>query len=280
VLVAVVALVASACNLTAPTDPGPLRYRDEIFTAVTKTPSVVYGHSVSQTGVDTTLYGDVYEPTGDTSPLRPMVIWIHGGSFSGGSRTSPEIVDEANTFARKGYVNVSISYRLSAQGCTVINGACVESIVDATEDAQAAVRYFRANASTYRVDPTRIAIAGTSAGAITAMNVGYRADQAETSGTPGVSSDVKAAVALSGARLLGTCDPGDAPALLFHGTSDSLVPYQWATNTVDCAHAAGLWAEVITWPGEGHVPYAAHRTQILDQTTNFLFNTLSVRLLL
>ena len=277
VVVAAVSLVATSCLLNAPTDPGPLRFRDEIFTSVTTTPNVIYGQALSQSGVDTVLKADVYEPTSDTAPLRPLVIWVHGGSFKSGSRTSGELVDQANVFSRKGYVNASISYRLSAQGCTVVNAACVESIVDATEDAQAAVRFFRANAATYRIDPTRIAIAGSSAGAITAMNVGYRAVVPGNSGTPGVSSEVGGAVALSGARLLGTCDAGDAPALLFHSQDDPLVPYLWATNTIDCAHGAQLWAQLVTWEGSGHVPYVQNRAQILELTTNFLFNSLHVR---
>lgn len=277
---AVLALVLSGCLLTPPTDPGTLRFRDDVFPGVTKTADVVYGQATSQSGVPTTLRFDLYEPTGDAAPLRPLVIFVHGGSFSGGSKTSAELVDQANHLGRKGYVSASISYRLSARGCTVIDAACVESIIDATEDAQAAVRFFRANAETYRIDPTRIAIAGTSAGAITALNVGYRAVVPGNSGTPGESSDVAAAVSLSGARLLGTCDPGDAPALLFHGTTDVLTPYAWAENTKACADGADLWARIVTWEGDGHVPYAQHRAEILDKTTTFLFNALRVRGLL
>lgn len=277
VVLAVLALVSTSCLLHAPTDPGPLRFRDEVFTAVTKTANVAYGQAVSQAGQNVTLRFDLYEPTGDEAPLRPLVIWIHGGSFAFGSRTSPEIVDQANIFARKGYVNASISYRLSERGCTVVDVGCIESMVDATEDAQAAVRYFRANAETYGIDPDRIAISGTSAGAITALHVGYRAQVPGNSGTPGPSSDVRAAVSFSGARLLGNCDTGDAPALLLHGSADSVVPYAWAQNTITCAHDADLWAHLTTWEGDGHVPYTEHREQIIEQTTNFLFNSLQVR---
>lgn len=273
---AAIAMVCSSCLMLAPNDPGTLRFRDELFSNVTITSNVTYGSAVRQDGSTMTLQADVYQPTGDTAPLRPLIIWVHGGSFKSGSKTSGEIVDQANVFSRKGYVNASISYRLSAQGCTVINGACIESIIDATEDAQAAVRFFRQNAATYRIDPDRIAISGTSAGAITALNVGYRAEVPGSAGAT-VSSEVRGAVSFSGARLLGSCDTGDAPALLFHGTADSLVPYEWATNTENCAREAALQLHLVTWPDEGHVPYAAHRTQIIDTTTTFLFNALDVR---
>ena len=138
------------------------------------------------------------------------------------------------------------------------------------------MRYLRANAAALKVDPNRIAIAGSSAGAITALNVGYGPEAVGNSGNPGFPSTVRAAVSLSGAAILTTPNPGEAAALLFHGDADPLVPYQWAVNTVNAAEAAGLQVNLTTWPGEGHVPYVEHRQQILDQTRNFLYWTLDL----
>lgn len=274
-VVACFSLVASGCALPLLTPPGtaPLRYRDLVFSTVTTTTNMTYGSAVDQQGHTVTLTLDVYRPSGDTITSRPAIVWVHGGSFSSGDKTSPELVDEATTFAEKGYVNVSINYRLSPDGCSAgaPTASCVTAIVDAMHDAEAAVRFLRANATTYGVDANRIAIDGTSAGAITAMNVGYNPDDPGTSGNPGFSSAVGGAVSLSGAKILGTANAGDAPSLLFHGTADPLVPYQWAVNTVNEAQAAGLTAYLTTWQGAGHVPYVQHRTEILDQTTNFLY---------
>src|SRR3954469_20208519 len=111
------AVVAAGGDLAAIPGDGPLRYRDEIFSTVTKTADVAYGSAVDQTGANVTLKLDVYRPAGDTVTKRPVIVWVHGGSFRAGSKTSPEIVDEANTFARKGYVTASIDYRLSPTGC-------------------------------------------------------------------------------------------------------------------------------------------------------------------
>jgi acetyl esterase/lipase len=273
-------LVATGCevHLIRPSGDAPLRYRDEVFTDFTKTSDLVYGSAVNEAGQTIDLLLDVYEPTGDTATARPAVVWVHGGGFAVGSKTSPEIVDEATTFARKGFVNVSINYRLSPNGCSAggVTVTCLAAITNARHDAQAAVRYLRANAATLGVDPDRIAIAGTSAGAITALNVGYGSDDPGSSGNPGYSSAVAASVSLSGARLLTAPNAGDAPALLFHGTADFTVPYQWAVNTVDSAKAAGLEAYLTTWEGAGHVPYLQHRTEILDQTTNFLYHKLQL----
>ena len=93
----------------------------------------------------------------------------------------------------------------------------------------------------------------------------------------GFSSAVRAVQSISGAELAGgPINAGDAPALLFHGTNDGLVPYSWATDTVDRATAAGLLAVLRTWEGAGHVPYSQHRTQILDETRNFFYSQLDL----
>jgi len=277
-LLAGISLLAAGCDLhlLVPDGPAPLRYRDEVFGAVTTTGGVPFGSAVDQTGQNVTLLLDVYQPTGDTVQGRPAIVWVHGGGFSQGTRTSQEIVQEATAFAKKGYVNVSIDYRLWEGGCFPVTAQCVTAIVDAKHDAQAAVRFLRANAATYRIDPTRIAVAGTSAGAITALNVAYGPEDVGTSGNPGFPSTVRGAVSLSGAAILTQPNPGEASALLFHGTADPLVPYQSAVNTVNAATAAQLKVFLTTWEGEGHVPYAAHRTQIIDQTTNFLYWTLDL----
>jgi acetyl esterase/lipase len=249
-----------------PPGPAPLRYRDLVFAGVSTTTNIVYGSAVNQSGQTVTLRLDLYEPTGDTVAARPLIVWVHGGSFSSGDKSSPELVDEANTFSRKGYVNASINYRLTPGGCSAgaPTASCVRAIQEALEDAQTAVRFFRTNASTYEVDVTRIAIGGTSAGAITALNVGFSSSENPT-------AEVAGAVSLSGAHLLGVIDAADAPSLLFHGTADNVVPYAWAVDTVDDATAVGLDSFLTSWAGAGHVPYTQHRTEILDQTTNFLW---------
>jgi acetyl esterase/lipase len=278
-VLAVLSIVVMGCDLRTTTPPGaaPVRYRDAVFSTVVTTSDITFGSAVNQQGQTVVLKLDAYVPSGDAVTKRPAIVWVHGGSFSSGDKTSAELVDEATTFAKKGYVNVSINYRL-ASGCSAgtPTAACVTSIVDAKHDAQAAVRFLRANASAYGVDPTRIAVAGTSAGAITALNVGFDPTDPGTSGNPGFSSATQAAVSLSGAAILTTPGSGDAPSLLFHGTADPLVPYQWAVNTQADATAAGLVSELTTWTGDGHVPYVQHRDQILTETTNFLFWTLNL----
>jgi dipeptidyl aminopeptidase/acylaminoacyl peptidase len=64
--------------------------------------------------------------------------------------------------------------------------------------------------------------------------------------------------------------------VLFHGTADPLVPYTWAQATVKEAKQAGLVAQLVTFPGDGHVPYAQHRDQIIDKTTSFFYKELDL----
>ena len=209
----------------------------------------------------------------------PLVVFIHGGGFRGGDKSSAELVDEANVFARKGFVNVSINYRLSSTGCPGSDtGACIVAINQAREDAETAVRFLRANASTYRIDPNRIAIGGSSAGAITALNVGYSPENPSAGDHQGYSSAVRAAQSISGAELASgsTINAGDAPALLFHGTADPIVPLSWAQSTFDRAKAANLVVVLRTWEGQGHVPYSQNRTQILDETRNFFYSQMDL----
>jgi acetyl esterase/lipase len=280
-LAAVLAVLLVGCHpLHEPEGDAPLRYRDDVFSTVTRTADITYGSAVDQDGDTVTLRLDMYEPQGDTVTARPAIVWVHGGSFRFGNKTSPEIVEQANYFARKGYATVSISYRLDSVGCTggdIVR--CVTAIHHAREDAQTAVRFLRANADTYDIDTDRIAIGGTSAGAITALNVGYSPENPGPGDHQGHSSAVRAVQSLSGAMIAsGPIDAGDAPALLFHGTEDNLVPYSSAQQTVADAEAVDLLAVLRTWEGEGHVPYGQHRDQILTETRNFFYHRLALKL--
>jgi para-nitrobenzyl esterase len=276
VVVVVVAGVVPAGASTRVHATG-VRYRDDIFRAVNTRTDITYGTAEDQTGTVVTLKLDMYTPRGDTAASRPAIVWVHGGGFSRGDKTSPELLDEADQFARKGYVNVSIDYRLAPVGCIgTITLSCLVGIVQAMQDAQTAVRFLRSRATKYGIDPTRIAIGGSSAGAITALNVGYNASDPGPGDHQGFSSAVEAVQSLSGAALGTTPGPHGAPALLFHGTADPLVPYAWAQATVEEAQAAGLVAKLVTWPGDGHVPYLAHRAQILTTTRNFFYRQLDL----
>ena len=81
------------------------RYLNEIFSAVTTTSNVNY----SETYSDVFHQMDVYKPAGDSEVNRPLIIYMHGGSFYGGDKVMTDCVDFCESFAKRGYVCASIN---------------------------------------------------------------------------------------------------------------------------------------------------------------------------
>jgi dienelactone hydrolase len=275
-LVALVAVLATAlssgCTVPEPQGDSPLRYRDQVFTGVTVTSNIQYGSAPDAQGTPVALRLDLYRPTGDTQTSRPALVWVHGGSFSGGDKTNTVPVDVANTFARLGYVVVSINYRLLGSGCVSNPSSCTVAAVEAKRDAQAAVRWLRANAATYGIDPSRIGVGGESAGAITATLVGLLSEDVGESGNPGWPSTVRGFVSVSGGLPTGgIATAGDAPGLFFHGSADTVVPASWSFNTAVEMLNAGVPAWLQIQNGAGHVPWGQHRALYLQQANWFLY---------
>jgi dienelactone hydrolase len=279
--VALVALLAAGliagCTVPEPPGAAPLRYRDQVFSNVTVTSNLQYGSAPDAQGNPVALKLDMYRPTGDTQTSRPALVWVHGGSFTGGDKTNIVPVDVANTFAKLGYVVVSINYRLLGSNCVSNPSGCTVAAIEAKRDAQAAVRWLRANAATYGVDPTRIGIGGESAGAITATLVGLLSEDVGTSGNPGWPSTVDGFVSVSGGvPTASIASPGDAPGLFFHGTADNIVPAAWSINTAVAMLNAGVPAFLELQDGAGHVPWAQYRTLYLQQADWFLYHSLDL----
>jgi predicted esterase len=272
-------VVLSGCLVPRPPGDGPLRYRDAVFAQVDVTRDLQYGGATAQNGTATALKLDVYQPRGDTQTKRPALVWVHGGGFSGGDKADLADADVSSTFARLGYVVVSINYRMITTPCggASIPPACFAAAVDAQHDAQAAVRWLRRNAAAYRLDTTRIGIGGISAGAITATEVGLRPEDPGTSGNPGFSSAVGAFVSIAGGLPNGVfASAGDAPGLLFHGDADAVVPFAWSAQTTETMLRAGVPAFIQPLAGGGHVDYTRYRTRYLEQSDYFLYSFLDL----
>ena len=282
VLVTVALGMATACTLPPPAGKAPLRYRDVIFSHVTTNDGLTYGSAPDLSGAPVTLTLDMYRPTGDTQSRRPAIVLVHGGGYTGGTSREPDIVGLADAFAQRGYVAVSINYRLlgTAERCgqeDPPSAACVTAVTAAQNDAQAAVRWLRAHATTYGVDRTRIAIEGASAGAGTALAVAVDAQDPGDSGNPGYSSRVGAAISISGdfphseAPLYG---PSDSPILMFNGTADRIVPYPAAVQTASDLRHAGVPVMFEPLQGAGHVPFSTDGTLMTRQSVYFAYDFL------
>ena len=275
-------MALAGCTVPEPPGKAPLRYRDAVFANTTVTSNLQYGSAPDNNGSPVALMLDLYQPAGDAVAARPAVVWVHGGGYCCGDKASGASADLAQKFAHLGYVTVSINYRLLApNGCSAGSGSvsstCTVAAIAAEHDAQAAVRWLRANAAQYRIDTNRIGIGGDSAGAITATLVGLDPQDPGDSGNPGYPSTVGAFMSLSGGSPgAAFASAGDAPGLLFSGTADPIVPYVWSAQTAGALLNDAVPAFLESFDGAGHDPYIQFENQIDTQSDYFFYTFLGV----
>ena len=133
---------------------------------------------------------DIYLPEEGDGPF-PVIVFIHGGAFIGGQRRDFQIGHVIDGILR-GYAVVSVGYRLADEA----------RFPDAVFDVKAAVRFLRANAEKYHLDPNRFCAAGASAGgyfaAMLAATEGIDAFEDPAMGNAEYSSAVQAVIGLFG----------------------------------------------------------------------------------
>jgi len=140
---------------------------------------------------DIPLLLDIYIPETPIASPMPAVIWIHGGSWKYLDKSNNHMLRSIKALAEHGFFAVSIDYRLSG----------VAPFPAAVEDCKCAVRWLRANAEKYNIDPNRIGVLGSSAGGHLAMMVGCADETAALEGNGGwadFSSQVQAACSYYG----------------------------------------------------------------------------------
>ncbi len=126
-----------------------------------------------------TLYLDVYKPINDKNTLRPIILFIHGGGFSGGNYK--DVTNQAKAFAARGYVAATASYRLGFFRPVVpdnypfaLDKAEPErAAYRAIQDIKGAVRFLKGRNKADSSDVTNFFIGGFSAGAIISLNVAF-----------------------------------------------------------------------------------------------------------
>jgi acetyl esterase/lipase len=216
-------------------------------------------------------------PAKGTGPF-PAIVCIHGGGFRAGDRHGYD--DMIRQLAQRGYVAVTVEYRLSPKF----------PFPAAVHDVKASVRWLRANAKKYHVNPNLIGAMGGSAGANLAEMLGVTEGVKMLEGTEGnadQSSGVQAVVSYFGptdftksygksvdaaevlplylggnaeqarvrhlqASSLYWVTPNAAPTLCIHGTKDTYVAHEQAVWFVDKMKAAGAEAELMTMENAGH----------------------------
>lgn len=207
-----------------------VRYKDEITDSVrfeTYTYAQKDGKSLDM---------DVYFPMNDNQTKRPLIVYVHGGGFSGGTRNSPGIPEFCKRLAQHGYVVSSISYRLTRQG-TATEFGCDCAADDkkvtfrkAVEDLQDATFFMIKNREKMGIDPYSIILSGSSAGAETVLNTAYQPPYCYglDDGPVSYAGVISMAGAIPDTSKI--YKESAVPSLLFHGTCDNLVPYATAPH--------------------------------------------------
>jgi len=161
---------------------------------------------------------DLYLPA---SVVRaPGVLVLHGGGWAWGNKR--EFRSQAAYLAAHGFVSACFEYRLSRE----------RIYPAALDDAKTAVRWLRANAARYGIDPDKIAAMGISAGGQLASMLGVTPDRRSFErgdDHPGVSSKVQAVVAISATvDMLGKDRVDPTSARTFMGSRPQEAPARWA----------------------------------------------------
>ena len=204
-------------------EPENTRYLNKTFEKVDIQKDIKFAESVNEKGELENLKLDIYTPQGDEQLNRPVILWIHGGGFRpGNDKSQSYIVELAKRFAMKGYVGLSIDYRIREQP----RENTEKTIFDAVEDAGKALLWLRENADKLKIDPSKIIVAGGSAGGILGTNLCLN----DNKNIPGVDkSGIIAFVNLWGSPSPEWGEPdvdkNDPPTIIVHGTEDKLVAY-------------------------------------------------------
>jgi len=217
---------------------------------------------------------DVYYPLAADGP-SPAVVYVHGGGWVEGSRDSIFGAVDVKSMQEAGYLMVSVDYRLAPR----------YKFPAMIEDVKCAIRYLRAHAVSYNLDPSKIGVIGASAGGHLASLLGLTDDSDfDTGEYRDYSSRAQAVVDLFGpadlapeyARKLffdplevfGTADgdaaiffdaspvnyvtPDDPPFLIIHGNLDTTVPPLQSKMLFKALQAAGVSSELIPVKKAGH----------------------------
>ncbi len=211
-----------------------VRYKDLVFQNIIKTTNLTYSPADTEKEKKAHLF-DLYQPKGDTATARPLIIWMHGGGFKFGSKNAAGVELWSETFAKRGYVCVSINYTLSKHYPFLHFDELLRSCYYAVQDARSAVAFFKKNYKEYNIDPDKIILGGNSAGGMIALQTAYstNAQLAKLAALPdsvassNQSEPTKVAGVISywGAIFnLNWLKNAQVPIICVHGSKDGLVP--------------------------------------------------------
>ncbi len=259
-------LALSGSLLWANSSSAEQLYLDAQF-GFTRTSEVLFASKpVGDPAVDMDLYLELFQPTGPGAPdPAPAVILVHGGGFVSGDRNNATLIELCEGLADRGYVCVSIDYRLAGDdpvigaafsvienlASNVSGGATAEAVAASVEDSVAAYQYLIANKETLGVDPQRIGIGGSSAGGTAAFLAGYLL--ADIGVLPkGAFKTVLTMWGGFGSNFGAFIDADDPRLILLHGDEDEVSPIANVDALAESAAEASLLNEIYVLAGFKH----------------------------
>ncbi|HKI89445.1 MAG TPA: alpha/beta hydrolase [Draconibacterium sp.] len=239
---------------------------------------------------------DIYYPEYDSETERATLIYVHGGGFQQGTRNSEDIQKFCTELARYGYVVASISYRLTRKdkpggfGCDCPVTEKLNTFYAAVEDLQDASFFLIQHREEFGINPQKIILAGSSAGAETVLNTAYQPPYCYglESGPVAFAGVIGMAGAIPDTTVI--YDESAIPSLLFHGTADQLVPYGTAPHhyckkgspgymILDGSKTIAIKLEKLGVPcwlhttcGAGHEMATVPMTKYFDDIVNFCYH--------
>jgi len=269
------------------------RFLTPQFEAVTEVLDVQYGFNYNYKGDSTQLFMDLYMPLGDTMAKRPVVVLAHGGSFVQGNKRSTEMIAICTALAKRGYVVVSIQYRIGINigGGNTLEKEFLQAAWRGAQDGRAAIRFLRKHIATgnlWQLDSDQFYSGGVSAGGIVALHsecldlvseltpLGLDTNTIGgiegNSGNPGYSWRVKGIVNLCGAlgNVNWLSNNTNISICNMHGDLDKTVPYksdyykffnspvvflQGGFSADSAAKVKGINSRLYTFNGADHVPF-------------------------
>ncbi len=225
---------------------------------------------------------DLAMPENFGDERKPAIVIIHGGGWRAGSKQVRPYRTMLLNYALQGYVTISVDYRLLGEAPFP---ACIE-------DVKCAVRWFRAHADEYHVDPDRIGAYGHSAGAHLAMILALCPKPLGMEGDGGWNKYPSSITAAAGGSTptilperfgdtqkyspLNYVSSDAPPILLIHGTEDNIVSVESADTFVNKLKEVG--AEDVTYlrieGGDHGVAYEHYTERSADALDKFFWRTL------
>jgi len=269
--------ITQACNLTTQmrsgtaTLPSVTPTNQAGLPPVPTTLQIDLTYCTTADGVKLTM--DLYQPKNVTAPA-PVVLYVHGGGWTGGDKSDGSGLFFEQELVRRGYVMAAINYRLAPK----------YTFPAQIEDVKCAVRYLRANAARFNLDPKRIGAIGGSAGGQLVSLLGVSDNEWNTGENSDQSSRVQAVVDMFGPtdlqaifagrgdrlallvfNISGPNDPAlqkfspvtyitpdDPPFLILHGDHDRVVPLEQSQILYDKLKSVGVPVEMLVVKNAGH----------------------------